>query len=66
MKLGAPPDPALDAASLALHGRARQHSSRFASIELREASSTLSRLAPVGYLFSALAGLALVVFLWTL
>jgi len=66
MRLGAPLDPALEAASQALHGRARQHSSRFASIELRGQSSAFSRFAPVGYVFSALLGLLVVIVLWTL
>ncbi len=66
MRLGDPLDPALQAASLALNGRARQASSRFASIELRTTSARFSQLAPLGYTAAVLLGVATVVTLWTL
>jgi hypothetical protein len=66
MKIGAPLDPALESASLALNGRAEPHSSRFASIELRGRRASFSRFAPLGYVASALAGLLVVLVLWTL
>lgn len=66
MKIGPSLDPALEAASLALTGREEQQSSRFASIELRGRKASLSRYAPLGYVLSALAGMAVVILLWTL
>jgi len=66
MRIGDPLDPALQAASLALNGRAEHPSSRFASIELRGQTRQLSNLAPIGYVFSVGAALALIFLLWTL
>lgn len=66
MRLRDPLDPALQAASIALTGRAAQASSRFASIELRNQSVRFSQLAPVGYAVSVLAAVATILVLWTL
>lgn len=66
MRLGEPFDPALQAASQALSGRAKQTSSRFASIELRTQESRLTQLAPVGYAATVIAALTTVAFFWTL
>ena len=67
MRLGDPVDPALEAASLTLSGRVNQHSSRFASIELRGAKvARFSGLAPLGYAASVIAGLIVVGVLWVI
>jgi hypothetical protein len=65
MRLGESTDPALQAATVALSRQAQHHASRFASIELRS-QSTNRHLAPLGYLFAGLSGLALVTTLWCL
>lgn len=64
MRLTDAPDPALEAASLALSGRRGGPSSRFASIELRGEARHLSHLAPLGYAVSVLLGLVAVGVLW--
>lgn len=66
MRLGAPLDPALEAATLALTGRAKRHASQFASIELRARDSNLSRIEPLGYLMAGLLAITLVTALWCL
>lgn len=66
MRFALSDDPALQAATLALSGRAKRHASQFASIELRARSSPLSRIAPLGYLLSGLSAVALVLILWFL
>lgn len=67
MRIGDPLDPALEAASLTLSGRANQSSSRFASIELRGTEvRRLSGLAPLGYAVSVIAALTVVGALWAL
>ncbi len=66
MRLKDPADPALQAASLALTGRAAQASSRFASIELRNQSVRMSRFAPVGYALTVCVALGTIVLLWSL
>lgn len=64
MRLTDAPDPALEAASLALSGRRGGPSSRFASIELRGETRQLSHLAPLGYVVSVFLGLVAVGVLW--
>jgi hypothetical protein len=66
MRLTDAPDPALEAASLALSGRRGGPSSRFASIELRGEARPLSHLAPLGYAISVFFGLVAVAVLWVL
>jgi hypothetical protein len=66
MRLSDPVDPALQAASLALTGRAAQASSRFASIELRNQDARFSQFAPIGYVLTVIAALATILVLWTL
>lgn len=66
MRLTDAPDPALEAASLALSGRRGGPSSRFASIELRGETRPLSHLAPLGYGVSVILGLLAVGVLWAL
>jgi hypothetical protein len=66
MRLRDPLDPALQAASIALSGRAAQASSRFASIELRNQNARFSRLAPLGYAITISAAVATIFVLWSL
>lgn len=66
MRFALSDDPALEAATLALSGRAKRHASQFASIELRAQRSPLSRIAPLGYLLSGLLAISLVLVLWFL
>lgn len=66
MRFALSDDPALEAATLALSGRAKRHASQFASIELRARTSPLSQIAPLGYLLSGLSALTLVLVLWFL
>lgn len=66
MRIGTTDDPALEAATLALTGRAKRHASRFASIELRAADSARRQMAPLGYAIAVLAACSIVVTLWQL
>lgn len=66
MRFALSDDPALEAATLALSGRAKRHASQFASIELRAQRSPFSRIAPLGYLLSGVLAISLVLVLWFL
>lgn len=66
MRLTATPDPALEAANLALSQRGSHPASRFASIELRRMDSRLTHLEPIGYFLSGALGVLVSVLLWML
>ena len=66
MQLGPDQDPALDAATRALSGRAEGRERRFASIELRSVDSKMSALAPLGYLATVVVAVGIILLLWFL
>jgi len=60
----APPDIALEAATLALTGRQRREASRFASIELRASDPDYSAWRAVAFLASAATAMGCIIVLW--